>query len=300
MAQLDIIMPTQATRTLPEVRRISLADIREALARGLDDFWVMPTHIIFLCLIYPVIGFLLCNVTFDYAGIPLLYPLATGFALIGPVAGLWLFELSRRRELGMDTSWRHGFDVLHSPSLPSIAALGLLLLAIFAIWIACAQSLYVAAFGYRTFDSIWDFAAALFTTPQGHWLILAGNAVGFLFAIVAATLSVVSFPLLLDRDVGFAVAILTSATAVARNPLVMALWGLIVAIVLALASLPLFIGLAIAMPVLGHATWHLYRRLVVADANPRPKYHPRHRGRRYAADFPASMFFPSSEDDADE
>ena len=297
MAQLDIIMPARPASTLPEVRRISLRDIKDALAGGLDDFWVMPTHVVFLGLIYAVIGFLLCNATFDYNGIPLLYPLATGFALLGPLAGIWMFELSRRREAGMDTSWRHAFDVLHSPSLPAIAALGLLLLGIFALWIACAQSIYQATVGYRTFDSIGDFVRAVVATPQGHRLILFGNAVGFLFAAVAATLSVVSFPLLLDRNVGFAAAILTSITAVVRNPFVMASWGLTVAIILALASLPLFLGLAIAMPVLGHATWHLYRKLVVPDSNPRPVYDPPHRGRRYAADFPASMFFPSSEDD---
>jgi uncharacterized membrane protein len=296
---IDIIMPARATSALPEVRRISLADLREALARGFDDFKTMPTHVIFLGLIYPIIGFLLCNTTFDYDGIPLLYPLATGFALIGPLAGIWLFELSRRRELGMDTSWHHAFDVLHSPSLLPIAALGLLLVAILAIWIACAQSIYVACFGYRRFDSIGEFVQAVLTTPEGHRLILLGNAVGFLFAIVAASLSVVSFPLLLDRNVGFAAAILTSIKAVVRNPLVMAVWGLIVAALLALGSLPLFIGLAVVMPVLGHATWHLYRKLVVPDSDPRPEYRPRPTGRRYAAEFPASIFFPAAEEEED-
>ncbi|HWG05093.1 MAG TPA: DUF2189 domain-containing protein [Beijerinckiaceae bacterium] len=296
MTQLDIIMPVQPTSALPEVRRISLSDVKAALAEGLDDFWVMPTHVVFLGLIYAIVGFLLCNVTYDYDGIPLLYPIATGFALVGPIAGLWLFELSRRREAGMDTSWRHAFDILHSPSLPAIAALVLLLVGIFALWIACAQSIYQATIGYRTFDSIWDFLGAVVGTPQGHRLILFGNVVGLLFAIVAATLSVVSFPLLLDRNVGFAAAILTSIKAVVRNPVVMAVWGLIVAIALALASIPFFLGLAIAMPVLGHATWHLYRRLVVPDFAPRPLYTAAHR-RRYAAEFPASIFFASSDED---
>jgi uncharacterized membrane protein len=297
MAQIDIIMPARPPKVLPTVRGISLLDIKDALRKGLDDFWVMPTHVVFLSLIYPVIGFLLANVTFDYDGIPLLYPFATGFALIGPLAGLWLFELSRRREAGMDTSWRHAFDILHSPSLPAIAALALLLIVIFAIWIACAQAVYQSTLGYRSFDSIWDFARVVLTTPEGHSLILLGNLVGLLFAIVAATLSVISFPLLLDRDVGFAAAILTSIKAVASNPFVMAIWGLIVAVVLALASLPLFLGLAVAMPVLGHATWHLYRKVVVPDSTARPEYQPRHKGRRYAAEFPASVFFPSTDED---
>lgn len=297
MAHLDIIMPAQPTSDLPEVRKISLSDIKEALAKGLDDFWAMPTHVVFLALIYPMIGFLLCNVTFDYDGIPLLYPLATGFVLIGPLAGIWLFELSRRRELGLDTSWRHAFDVVHSPSLPAIATLGLLLLTIFAIWIACAQSIYQASFGYSKFESVWQFVQAVLTTPQGYRLIFIGNFVGFLFALVAATLSVVSFPLLLDRNVGFAAAILTSITAVVRNPFVMAMWGLTVAGILALATLPFFVGLAVAMPVLGHATWHLYRSVVVPDPGPRPEYRPRSTGRRYAAEFPAALFSAASRDE---
>ncbi len=293
MTHVDIIMPTQPIRALPAVRRIHLADLSDALARGFDDFWAMPTHAIFLCLIYPVIGVLLGNATFNHNAIPLLYPLAAGFALVGPLAGIWLFELSRRRELGLDTSWRHAFDIVHSPSFPAILALGALLLTIFGLWIACAQTIYVSSFGYREIGAE-EFARQVLTTPEGHRLILIGNLVGLPFAIVAATISVVAFPLLLDRNVGFSAAILTSMKAVGRNPFVMAAWGVIVAVLLALGSLPFFLGLAIVMPVLGHATWHLYRKAVVPDPSPRPEYHPRDKGVRYAAEFPASIFFPAS------
>ena len=293
MATVDIILPTQPTRALPAVRQIGLADLKDALARGLDDFWAMPTHVVFLCLMYPVIGVLLGNATFNSNAIALLYPLAAGFALIGPLAGVWLFELSRRRELGLDTSWRHAFDVVHSPSFPAILALGALLLAIFGLWIACAHSIYVSSFGYREMG-VEEFARKILTTPEGHRLMLVGNLVGLPFAILAATISVVAFPLLLDRHVGFSAAILTSVKAVGRNPFVMASWGVMVAVLLALGSLPFFLGLVVVMPVLGHATWHLYRRLVVPDPGPRPDYRPRERGVRYAAEFPASIFFPAS------
>jgi uncharacterized membrane protein len=292
MANVDLIMPAQPVRALPAVRHIQLADLKDALSSGLDDFWAMPTHVIFLCMIYPVIGVALGNATFNHNAIPLLYPLAAGFALIGPIAGIWLFELSRRRELGLDTSWRHGFDVVHSPSFPSILALGLLLLAIFGLWIAAAQAIYISAFGYREIGAE-DFARQVLTTPEGRRMMLVGNLVGLPFAIVAATISVVSFPLLLDRNVGFSVALMTSVRAVVKNPVVMAAWGLIVAALLAIGSLPFFLGLAIVMPILGHATWHLYRKVVVPEAGERPEYHPRDKGTRYAADFPASLFFPA-------
>lgn len=141
MAYSDVILPKEATRELPAVRTIMPSDLLEALAKGVDDFWAMPTHVIFLSLIYPIAGLAIARWTFGYDIVPMLYPLLAGFALIGPFAAVGLYELSRRREMGLDTSWRHAFDIVHSPSLWSIVALGLLLLAIFGVWLAVAHGL---------------------------------------------------------------------------------------------------------------------------------------------------------------
>ena len=129
--------------------------------------------------------------------------------------------------------------MFHSPSRGAIAALAFLLLVIFALWIAFAQAIYVATFGYEPAASIPDFIRQVFTTPAGWTLIIVGNAVGLLFAVLVLTVSVVSFPLLLDRDVGAVEAVLTSVRAVAANPVTMAIWGLIVAGLLVIGSLPL-------------------------------------------------------------
>ncbi len=290
----DVILPTQPARGLPVVRSIGLGDLTYALKKGLEDFRAMPTHVIFLSLIYPIAGIAIWRATFGYDVVPLLYPLAAGFALIGPFAAIGLYELSRRRELGLDTSWKHAFDIIHSPSIWALAALGLFLLAIFGVWLAVANGIYVANFGYRQPASLTEFANMVLATPEGHRLIVVGNVVGFLFAVLAFALSVVSFPLLLDRNVGVPVAIATSVRVIARNPVTMTLWGLIVAAGLAIGSVPLFFGLAVVMPVLGHATWHLYRRVVEPDSGPRPEYQPRPKGQRYAADFPSSLFAPIS------
>src|SRR6516165_5321791 len=268
MAESDVILPTERLHELPAVRTITFADLRDALAKGLDDFWAMPTHVIFLSLIYPIVGIALASATFDYDVVPLLFPLAAGFALIGPFAAIGLYELSRRRELGLDTSWRHAFDIIHSPSIWSIAALGFLLLAIFVVWLAVANAIYVANFGHREITSLTTFARHILTTPQGHNVIVEGNAIGLLFAVVAFSFSVVSFPLLLDRNVGAAAAALISVRVVLRNPITMALWGLIVACSLAIGFLAFFFGLALVMPVLGHSTWHLYRKVVEPDLSP--------------------------------
>ncbi|WP_421723916.1 DUF2189 domain-containing protein [Bauldia sp.] len=247
---------------LPVVRRIGVADLRAALVAGYADFAARPTHIVFLGLIYPLIGLVLTRLVFGYDILPLLFPLAAGFVLIGPLAALGLYELSRRREAGLDVRLRHAFDVLRSPSIGAIAALAGLLLVIFFVWIAAADAIYVAAFGHAPAASMSGFLSQVFQTSEGVMLIILGNGIGFLFALLVLVLTVVSFPLLLDRQVSPAVAILTSVRAVVANPGPMALWGLIVAGLLVLGSIPLFLGLAIVVPVLGHATWHLYRRVV--------------------------------------
>ena len=279
--------------TVPEqltVRRIGFADLKDALAKGIDDFYAMPTHAIFLCAIYPVIGLVLARLAFGYSILPLIYPLASGFALVGPFAALGLYELSRRREAGLEISASHAFDVLQSSSIGAIAALGLVLLMVFGIWIDIANNIYVSNFGYAPPASLTQFAYDVLTTPAGWTLIVVGNSAGLLFAAAVLTIGVMSFPLLVDRDVGAAVALLTSIQAVIKNPLVFAAWGLIVGALLLIGSLPLFLGLTVVLPVLGHSTWHLYRKVVVADFAPRPEMRPRPPGKRYAADFPSVLF----------
>jgi uncharacterized membrane protein len=272
------------------VRRISPSDLYQSLARGVDDFAAMPSHAVFLCVIYPLLGIFLVALTVGHSMLPLAFPIAAGFALVGPLAAIGLYELSRRREAGLDSSSSHALDVLHSPSLAAIVALGFLLMAIFLIWLAVAEAIYIANFGYSAPASLSQFASEVFNTPAGWTLIIAGTGVGFLFAVMVLTIGAISFPLLLDRDVGAAVALLTSIRVVVENPLTMALWGFIVAALLVIGSIPFFLGLTVVMPVLGHATWHLYRRAVEPDTNPHPDYAPHERPRRYAADFPAALF----------
>ncbi len=262
MAHFHVIAGADEIPAHPVVRKIGPSDLKEALSRGFDDFWAMPSHLLFLALIYPIAGACLAALTFTNNALPLLYPLASGFALLGPLAAIGLYEISRRREMGLEPTWQDAFAVLRSPSIPSILALGVVLLVIFFAWMTTARMLYESLFGYAAPDSYTRFVNEVLTTPQGMRLILLGNILGFIFAAVVLSISVISFPLLLDRDVGAAVAVQTSIRAVMANPLTMALWGVIVAGGLLLGSLPLFVGLAVVMPVLGHATWHLYRHVV--------------------------------------
>jgi len=290
MTHSHILFGAEAGDALPVVRRIAPADLFDALARGVDDFLAMPSHAVFLCVIYPLLGIFLISTTMGNSMLPLAFPLAAGFALLGPLAAIGLYELSRRREAGLDSSPIHAFDVFHSPSLGAVIALGLLLTVIFLVWLAVAEAIYVANFGYSAPESIRQFIEQVFTTRAGWILIVAGTGAGFLFAVVALTIGAVSFPLLLDRDVGAAVALLTSIRVVVANPATMALWGFIVAVLLVAGTIPFFLGLIVVMPVLGHATWHLYRKAVEPSAVPHAEYQFRERARRSAADFPAALF----------
>ena len=263
MANFHVLAGGTETPAYPAIRKIGMIDLMSALSEGTRDFWAKPSHYAFLGLIYPVMGVLLALWTSGANTWPLLYPLVSGFALVGPFAALPLYEISRRLEAGEPATWSDARGVLRSPALPAIAVLGLLLFAVFTLWLTSAQALYEALFGFRPPASLWSFVGEVLTTQQGWTLIVAGNLVGLVFAVVTLATTVVAFPMLLDRDCGAMVAVQTSVRAVIANPVPMALWGLIVAGAMVLGSLPLLVGLAVAVPVLGHATWHLYRRIVV-------------------------------------
>jgi uncharacterized membrane protein len=252
-----------AEQTPPAVRTITRNDLREALRKGLADFSAAPTHVLFLGLMYPLIGFLLFRATFQYNMLPLLFPLVAGFAIVGPFAALGLYEISRLREQGKAVSWRNALEVVRTPNAKSILLLGGILLTLFVLWLGTAHLLFAAIFGDAEPKSLGAFAHEIFATKLGTELLIVGHLVGALFAAAAFAVSVVSFPLLLDRNVNVATAIGTSYRAIAANPRVMLEWAVVVAALLMAGSVPLLLGLAVVVPVLGHATWHLYRRVVV-------------------------------------
>ena len=254
-----------ALQARPALRKLEARDCFAALAEGFDDFRAMPSHVAFIGAIYALGGIAIASMGSFANALQLVFPLAAGFALVGPFLAVGLYEMSRRREAGRAVDWRDAFAVLRSPSLPAIATLGLALFVIFALWIAAAEGIYVWLFGPDSPASAAGFLRDALTTGRGWTLIAVGGLVGFAFAATALCLSVVSFPLLLDRDVGLVVAATTSLRLARENPQAIALWGLIVAASLAIGSLPLFAGLAIVLPILGHATWRFYRRAVVRE-----------------------------------
>jgi len=247
---------------LPAVNKIQLNDIRDAIVKGFDDFTACRTDVLALSAIYPVAGLILWWIASNNKMLPLLFPLASGFALLGPVAAVGFYEMSRQRERGKNVSWADAFDVVRSPAFGSMFVLGLILLAIFLVWLVAAQAIYMTFLGPEPPSSAVTFLTQVFTTSAGWTMAIVGVCVGFLFAALVLSISAVSFPMLLDRNAGLGASVVTSLRTVFANPIPMAAWGLIVAGGLLAASIPLLVGLVVVVPVLGHATWHLYRKLV--------------------------------------
>ncbi|MCG6901679.1 MAG: DUF2189 domain-containing protein [Rhodobacter sp.] len=259
-ASVDQIGQHNATEV--EIRHLTLGDLRDALRLGAKDFAAARADVFFLVVLYPVIGLILVGFAFNLNLLPLLFPLAAGFALLGPLAAVGLYEISRRREKGEPASWGAALGVIASPAFGSIVVLGLYLLAIFTAWMIVANWIFALTLGPEPPVSAGAFLSDVLHTSAGRAMIVIGMVVGFGFAVVVLATSVVSFPLLLDRRVGVPAAIVTSIQVAKRNPRVIAIWGLVVAIGLLIGSIPLFIGLMVTMPILGHATWHLYRRAI--------------------------------------
>ncbi|KIC14860.1 MULTISPECIES: DUF2189 domain-containing protein [unclassified Leisingera] len=255
-------MRSTGAAAMPEARKLSMDDIIHSLAAGLEDFAACRSDAMFLVLFYPIIGIALIVMSLSMNLLPLIVPMIMGFAILGPVAAVGLYEMSSRREAGLETRWMDAFAVIRSPSFGAILVLGLYLAALFIIWLVAADMIYSRTLGPEPPASIMGFIGDVLTTREGWMMSISGGIVGAVFAFAALAMSLVSFPLLMDRHVGLPVAVATSIKVLRKNPMVCMAWGVIVGVSLIVGSIPFLAGLIIVVPVLGHATWHLYRRAV--------------------------------------
>jgi len=244
------------------VRQITDDDLRIALRQGLDDFLDLRGDLFFAGLIYTLIGLAAVALTTNMPLLPFFFPVVAGVGLLGPVAAVGFYELARRREAGQEVHWFNFLDVRKRPTVDDMGMVAGLLLVIFVAWLIAAGILYALLFGWTAPQSIPAFIGQVFTTPRGWGLIAIGAVVGVIFGWSVLALSVVSLPMLVDRNVSASEAVSASWRAAHANKGEMLRWGIVVTVLLALGSIPLFVGLAFVLPWLGYSTWHLYTRLI--------------------------------------
>ncbi|ADZ72069.1 DUF2189 domain-containing protein [Polymorphum gilvum] len=254
-----------AVRRDPVVNAIGITDIVDALAAGLRDFRRAPQFGLFFGAIYAGGGLLIILTASAFQMSYLSYPLAAGFALIGPFIAVGLYEVSRRLEAGETLSWPSVLGVVWAQRGREISWMAFVVLFVLIMWMYQVRLLLALFLGFQSFATFGEFVSEVVSTPEGLMFLLVGHVVGAILSVILFSLTVISFPLLMDRDRDFITAMITSVRAVVTSPLPMVGWAIVVTVTLIISMMPAFMGLLVTLPVLGHTTWHLYRRCVAPE-----------------------------------
>lgn len=250
-----------ASQAAPEILSVEFGDLATALRRGWQDFRAAPLYGLFFASVYVVGGWLIVWAMTTRGQIWWTLPASAGFPILGPFIACGLYEVSRRLEAGEALDWPGILKViLHQKDrqIPSIAAV---IVVFFLFWNFLAHMIFALFLGTATMTNV-SSSLAIFTTPQGLTMLAVGTLIGAVFSTVLYALTVVALPMLLDREVDFVTAMLTSLDLVRTSPVVMLAWGALIALALFLGMALWFLGLFVVLPVLGHASWHLYRLTV--------------------------------------
>lgn len=252
----------EGTSKLPTVAQISIGDLKAALSAGWRDFARAPGFGFILSLVYVLAGWGMVWITLVTGQTFWLVLAAFGFPLIGPFAAVGLYEVSRTLEReGHKPGWTEVLDVIwrqRDRQIPSICAI---MVFIFLVWFFIAHMIFALFMGLAVMTNI-SSSLEVFLTPNGIAMIVIGSLVGSALAYLIYAITLVGLPILLDREIDFVTAMITSVQSVVRNPGVLLAWGVFIAVLLFVAMLPGFLGLVIVLPVLGHTSWHLYRKLL--------------------------------------
>lgn len=263
----DVVDKTAtSTPAAPRIRAITFADVRAALDAGLVDFNKAPTFGLFFGAIYALGGLVLLATVFALGMSYLAYPLFAGSILIGPFVAAGVYEVSRELEAGEQPTWSRVLHAVFEQRKRQMGSMAFVSIFAFIIWMYQVRLLLALFLGFASFATLADFVRVLLTTTDGLTFLAVGHVVGAALALAVFSISVISYPLLMDRDLDVVTAIITSVQTVMMSPGPMIAWGLIVVVTLVVAAAPAFLGLIVALPVLGHATWHLYRRAVLPPA----------------------------------
>lgn len=258
-------MPSDTAAPRPAVRHpvntITYTDVVKSLRDGLRDFQRAPLYGLFFGFVYAAFGWLLLYLMIGVGLGSYVYPMATGFALVAPFAAAGLYEVSRRIEAGEPLSFGAVLGCVFGRGGKAVGVMAIVTTFSYIIWLDIAAALYVMFFSMKPprFMALLD---AILTTPRGFVFFVVGNGVGAVLALIVFSIMAVSLPMVFDRDVDFVTAMITSVKSVLANPKPMLLWCAIIGALVGLSIASVFVGLLVTLPILGHATWHLYRRVV--------------------------------------
>ena len=255
-----------APQRMPDVVPLGFADIRDSLIEGLNDFARAPRYGLGLGAIFAATGIVIALSLVRGGMVWLVYPFAIGFPLIGPFAAAGLYEVSRRLEAGAPLSWGAVLSVMWAQRRSELSWMAFTMLFIFWVWMYQIRLLLALFLGRLSFSSLAGFLEVVLATPQGWMFLGLGHVIGGALALILFSVTVVSMPMLMEREVDFVTAMITSIKAVIASPVVMLGWGVVVTLAVIAACVPFFLGLLVVLPVLGHTTWHIYRRAVPAAA----------------------------------
>lgn len=253
------MMAQSAIAPVTLAQNLTAKDIRDALKAGWRDFASYPIYGLFFAAFYVAGGLGLVYGLSSMGQGWWLIPIMAGFPLLAPFSAVGLYEVSRRREASLPLNWRGVLGALGGKGDEQLILMGAIVFVAFSFWMILAHGIFAIFLGE---SGIGGVSGALFLSPDAIMMLLVGSVVGGIFALGLFAITVISLPMLVDQEVDFITAIIVSLGVVRSNKRVMLGWALLVAVTLSLTMLPLFAGLFIALPVLGHATWHLYRRAV--------------------------------------
>ncbi len=251
---------------IPKIREITRDEVSAALRAGVEDFRKAPLFGLFFGGIYALGGFAVLEILIFLQSAWMIIPFAIGFPLIGPFVAVGLYEVSRRRKSGEPLVWSDILLVMRQQTNRQLGWMSLVVLFIFWIWIYQVRLLLALFLGFQSFHSLGDFLTVIATTPEGLGFVAVGTLVGAGLTFILFATTVIAMPLLLDRDIDFVTAMIVSFQTVLKNPGPMIGWGVFIAAMTLVAMLPAFLGLIVVLPVLGHATWHLYLAAIEPEA----------------------------------
>ena len=252
----------------PEVAKVTVGDLIDVIAAGARDFRSAPQYGLFFGGMYAVVGWVLLIMLWFFEFYYLVYPIAMGFALVAPFASVGFYSVSDLLESGRPLSWESVFRAVRDASKKDLRWMALITGFIFFAWIDYAAILFLTLMGFEAIGP--HVLTEIFTTTHGWVFLIVGNLSGAVIAVIVFSISVVTYPMLYDRDVDFVTAIVTSVRLVMANPVTMMVWCAVIAVLTGLSLITVFAGLFVMLPVLGHASWHLYRRAVCPTSVAQP------------------------------